>query len=343
MPPSSPSRVATLVLFHNGYGDYVMALPTLRAFCATAQRPLALAVGDGPQLFLLNELDPDLLLPLTYEQNWPSKDFDPSYVLSRITGCDTFLSLCPYESSGERLLVKALGPRRSIGFSDACEQRLPYKTSRQHEIDVLFQTASCLAPGVIIEDFSQPIAFTPEILSTTARMKAAFDRSAVLVVTHVETRPERTYPRDRFDRLLNVWTNREGVFALLLNENRDLWPAAAANGRCGFLRGASLQQSMAIAASADVFIGVDSCMLHVADLARRPGVGLFSPTDPRRVGFRFSPRPTVQELRAITAMNSFDDDMVLAAGFSLIDRATANQANQCAAQRRGELESSADR
>ncbi len=36
-------------------------------------------------------------------------------------------------------------------------------------------------------------------------------------------------------------------------------------------------------------MGIDSCMLHAADLARVPGVGLYSPTQPAIWGFRFAP------------------------------------------------------
>ena len=41
---------------------------------------------------------------------------------------------------------------------------------------------------------------------------------------------------------------------------------------------------------ADLFLGIDSCFLHAADLFRIAGIGLFGPTDPFRFGFRLSPR-----------------------------------------------------
>jgi ADP-heptose:LPS heptosyltransferase len=40
--------------------------------------------------------------------------------------------------------------------------------------------------------------------------------------------------------------------------------------------------------SADAFLGVDSCMLHAADLFRVPSVGLFGPTRPSEFGLRFA-------------------------------------------------------
>jgi ADP-heptose:LPS heptosyltransferase len=49
-----------------------------------------------------------------------------------------------------------------------------------------------------------------------------------------------------------------------------------------------LSTTMAFLEMADLFIGVDSCMLHAADLCRIPGVGLFGPTSHATYGFRFS-------------------------------------------------------
>ena len=72
---------------------------------------------------------------------------------------------------------------------------------------------------------------------------------------------------------LNVGRERDRVFAYL---------------------GLPLDLAMGLVASADLFLGIDSCMLHAADLARVPGVGLFGPTQPALWGFRFAPHRHVE-------------------------------------------------
>jgi len=47
-------------------------------------------------------------------------------------------------------------------------------------------------------------------------------------------------------------------------------------------------------AESDLFVGVDSCMLHVADMARIPGVGLFGPTNAKEFGFYIGPHIMIQ-------------------------------------------------
>src|SRR5207249_9750826 len=51
----------------------------------------------------------------------------------------------------------------------------------------------------------------------------------------------------------------------------------------------SLETMFVLLRYANLFLGVDSCCLHAADVFRVPGVALFGPTDPCRWGFRMSP------------------------------------------------------
>ena len=55
--------------------------------------------------------------------------------------------------------------------------------------------------------------------------------------------------------------------------------------RVVFAYGNCLDVSMSLVSEADLFVGVDSCMLHVADFYRVPGVGLFGPTRASEFGF----------------------------------------------------------
>src|SRR5262249_20671340 len=78
--------------------------------------------------------------------------------------------------------------------------------------------------------------------------------------------------------------------------------------------GLPLNMSMCLVANSDLFVGVDSCMLHVADISRVPGVGLFGPTCSNEWGFRFS------QHRHVTGEGTMEEicqDDVLAALLSL--------------------------
>ena len=68
----------------------------------------------------------------------------------------------------------------------------------------------------------------------------------------------------------------------------------------------TLARSFAILSETDLFLGVDSCMLHLADLYRIPGVGLFGPTDPLEFGFRFGPHKHIYSGQAMEDISESD-------------------------------------
>ena len=62
-----------------------------------------------------------------------------------------------------------------------------------------------------------------------------------------------------------------------------------------------------LVAQANFFLGVDSCMLHVADFCRVPSIGIFGPTQADEFGFRLGPNITIQ---ADGGMRSIEVEMV---------------------------------
>jgi ADP-heptose:LPS heptosyltransferase len=76
--------------------------------------------------------------------------------------------------------------------------------------------------------------------------------------------------------------------------------------------GLPLDLAMGLVANADLFVGIDSSMLHAADLARVPGVGLFGPTRAATWGFRFAPHRHVdmsamEDITAIDVLDAMED------------------------------------
>jgi ADP-heptose:LPS heptosyltransferase len=101
---------------------------------------------------------------------------------------------------------------------------------------------------------------------------------------------EKMWPIARWDDFVaRFLAAHEDVFVLGLGvEDRGLGTGRA---RQRFLPcyGLPLPSSLALLACADLFAGIDSCLLHAADLFRVPGVGIFGPTSPVEFGFLFAP------------------------------------------------------
>jgi len=110
-----------------------------------------------------------------------------------------------------------------------------------------------------------------------------------VLVVHTETQPAKKWPKASFVRLIDMFIDRHPEFMVLVVDQDD---ACLDSGRhtdhvvpCN---GLDLPLALSLVGEADLFVGVDSCMLHTADLFRIPGVGLFGPTNCDEWGFRLA-------------------------------------------------------
>jgi len=298
-------RYASAVVFHNGLGDYVLALPTLRALAALLPRPSLLVAGCGPHDFILADTQFDRQWLIPFARDASTTEFDWREVAQVCRGCEILVAVCPYRSESLHRLVAAVAPARTVGMGPPCAEVVDYRVDA-HECDALFGVVRALQPTADIAQFAWPPPSSPRAAETANRIRAALPASDRLLVVHVDTIPEKTWPMASVDAALARLLGRHAeVHAVVLNASPADLPAAAASGRVACLEGLGLDRAMSLVAACDVFLGVDSCMLHAADLCRRSGVGLFAATSPRRFGFRWSDRHRVSELQA-ARMPDFD-------------------------------------
>jgi ADP-heptose:LPS heptosyltransferase len=112
-----------------------------------------------------------------------------------------------------------------------------------------------------------------------------------LLIAHTDTEPEKMWDPPRFGRFFDAFlAERPDFVAAVVGDRTAAAALGAAHPRKFDLTGLPLSVSLALTQSASLFVGVDSCMLHAADLADVPIVALFGPSEPREFGIRFSAR-----------------------------------------------------
>ncbi len=113
----------------------------------------------------------------------------------------------------------------------------------------------------------------------------------------MDTRTHKNWDENCWVEALDAFLDKHTDFIALLvgSPARPVDTAQWRNaGRVIPCYGLSLPSSCCLVAESDFFIGIDSCMLHVADLARVPGVGLFGPTKAKEFGFYIGPHIMIQ-------------------------------------------------
>lgn len=308
-----------VVFFANGIGDHIIALPALRA--------LSNIFSGRLSLIAIREAYTEIFSDIVFESVWFIENFGlPVHLMQKIglasfdyealaqqaSGCDLFISLCQWTSPDLERLVAKLSPPFSVGFFPIFTYQLPDLSV--NSFDTIFGVAHLVNPKINIEDFSNPPAIERKYLKLVHELKCSLLDNKLLIV-HTDTKRRKMWLSDQFlktiDKFLSVRTDYIVIIVGIFN---DLPLESASHKKRIFdVCGIPLGLSFALLSMADLFLGVDSCMLHAADLFRVPGVGIFGPTDPKEWGFRFAPHKhiTSDSIKSITSEQVFDALMSL--------------------------------
>ncbi len=309
------------LIFANGLGDHFLALPAMRALAGLFPGRLTLVCQPGPVKDLLAELPLRRIVEAPMKRRG-GREFDWRSVAARLTPCDALISLNPWHSDSMSRLLRALAPAPSIGYFD--EFSVPLRLDfGKHSADLMFDVPAALDPALRIEPFSFPPVFARRWIGRFERMRRLFPAGRRILVVHADTGAAKMWPDGRFSRLLDLFLERRRDFLAFVVGGRDLGLDRGAHGdRVIPAQGLPLPLSALLLGAADLFVGVDSSMLHAADLYRIPGVGIFGPTRPAEWGFRFAPH---RHVRARKGLASLGEAAVLRAMFEVLPDGPADR------------------
>ena len=280
-----------VAIFANGHGDHLIALPALRALAAHFGGRLTLVCLAGARETFFADLPLRAVGRLPMRGGPDSTTFEVGPVADVARDCDLLLSLNPWHSASVDDLLARLAPARSVGFFPAFATALPLDAAR-HAMDLAFDLPRLLDPALALERFAGPPALPPDALAWARHLRRRLPSGRRLLAVHAETMPFKSWPAERFAAALDAFLARHPQFVAVVVGQRDR--GLGAGRRVVPLLGLPLAHALAVVSAADLFLGVDSVMLHAADLASVPGVGLFGPTDPAEYGFRFGPHRHVR-------------------------------------------------
>jgi hypothetical protein len=282
-----------LAFFMNGYGDNYINLPALRGLCQLFEGRLTLVCKQGPHLFCFDDLAVKRRIALDAPFK---KDFDPAAAAAEIGQCDLFLSLVPWCSSSLTSLLEAWDGIPSVGFFESYTHCLRLDYTRP-SADLAFDVVRSLRPDYRLSDFLQPLRYPDPLRQDIRQILSLLEPGTRTLSVHMDTLANKRWDEIRWVEALNKFldTHTDFVVTLVGPSERAIdaeqWRNADRVIPC---YGLPLSASCCLVAESDFFIGIDSCMLHVADMARVPGVGLFGPTNVKEFGFYIGPHIMIQ-------------------------------------------------
>ena len=285
-----------LAFFFNGYGDNFLNLPALRALCRLFEGRLTLVCRQGPDLFCFDDLVVNRRITLDARFNGEDYQFDAVAAAAEIGQCDLFLSLVPWSSSSLSKLLETWTGVESIGFFEDYTHRLRRDYDKP-SADLAFDVVRSIRPDYQLHDFLEPLRYPTERRQDINEIVSMLEPGTRTLSVHMDTRTHKNWDEDRWVELLDAFLDKHPDFIALLVGSPERavdtaqWRNASRLIPC---YGLSLASSCCLVAESDFFIGIDSCMLHVADMARVPGVGLFGPTNAKEFGFYIGPHIMIQ-------------------------------------------------
>ncbi|HEY0224843.1 MAG TPA: glycosyltransferase family 9 protein, partial [Mycobacterium sp.] len=293
------------VYFSTFIGDSVLTLPTLRALADMFAAPLTLMCPKTAFDLCFREVSPRFVDITGVAPLGPSigadahRTLDYEALVSEIGTVDLFFNAVPWDmpSNGfARFLWRRLAPTWSIGFPTDDDYDIIVPRDPAHSADLTFKLARLFDPALRIESYAQPVPLPPGVQLEARSIRAALPAGVQVLVVHADTRwEEKRWSATRFMDVLDRFLARHRDFvAWVVGMGHEELNVGREGDRVFAYLGLPLDLAMGLVASADLFLGIDSSMLHAADLARVPGVGLFAPTRASVWGFRFAPHRHVE-------------------------------------------------
>lgn len=314
------------VYFANKIGDSVLTLPTLRALGQLFAAPLTVICPKFAYDLCFWEVggrhvDITELLPpqgLSLELPPRRRAMDCEAVAAEIGPLDVFINIEPWNLPSNTFLGplrELLAATTSIGFRNHVgDYDLVVPREMVHAADLTFKMARLFDPAAEIETYAHPVPCAPAVQAHARRIRAEVPAGMKVLVVHADTDwAPKQWPVTRFVDVLDRFLSRHSDYvAWIVGMGLEELNVGRERDRVVPFLGLPLDLSMSLVANADLFVGIDSCMLHAADLARVPGVGLFGPTRSLAWGFRFTPHRHVDlaamaDITVAEVLNALED------------------------------------
>ena len=284
---------APVIFFINGIGDNILNLPALRALGELFAGRLSL-ICSGSALFMFDDLPLKRAIKIRVESSAYGREFDADAVAAETGNCDVFLSLVPWQSESLTRLVEKLSPQLSVGFISNYDIRMPLNFD-QHTSELAFDLVRLFDARSRLQDFTAPPCYPNEARAEARKLREQLNPGLKALAVHADTGQKKMWDGVKLMQTLDTFLGLHREFTVLLVGGR---PQSLDCGLFGDrvipCYGLPLPVSMALVTGADFFLGIDSCMLHAADFAGVPSVGLFGPTSAAEFGFLVGPHIAIQ-------------------------------------------------
>jgi len=278
-----------VVIFANGYGDHYLNLPAIRALAKLFYGRLTLVGIEGAIEQIAHNLPLKQLISIPMKHIGSGRAFDATLTAQRIKKCDLLISMNPWESQDLSELIEQLSPQLTVGFFDHYDIQLE-RNYNIHSVDLAFDFVKLFQPDWQPEKFATSPLYESSALGAAERIYQTLPVAQKMLCIHPDTLPEKMWPEPSWVEFIDQFLEDhidyyvlviglKGIETTQCKHTNSVIPAYRL----------PIPISAMLLSKADLFVGIDSVFLHIADLFRIPSIALFGPTPCHEWGLRFGP------------------------------------------------------
>lgn len=295
-----------ILFFQNSLGDHILTLPAIRALFNIYGSKLSVISNKGKNktwFYSEFELNHFVELELDFRLNPRRLPVDEKEIELFIGECDLLISLCPWHDENIEELIEIINPEKAIGLTQFFNNPKPINYNL-HAVDFAFQIPQMIQPRHELQDLCYPPIFPDEYEKKAMEILSLLPKEYKKLVIHTETEPSREWCLDKFFNVLDAFlVNNEDYIVLLVDiEDRGLRRGSNIE-RIYPLNGFYFPTISKVIEKSDLFLGIDSSFLHMADIYHVAGVGLFGATLTKDWGFRYCKRNIEIEKQGMSKIN----------------------------------------
>lgn len=298
---------------NGGLGDALLSLPTLRALSSIFQEKLTLCYPANADFFCFNELNVKKIIKYeAFNHHSGQFLFDASKIANHLTPCDVFISLDCSKSDAATSLIKMINPDVSIGYFKDYKKQIKTRNKKNAFLSY-FDFAKEFNNTLKCFDYSNPPKL-PESSINAAKLFLSNIKNKNILLIHMETKQDKMWGVGKTKDFIEKFLENNFEFSILLVSQLPM-DIEINSHRFIPVFGFKIEFISALISLSDLFLGIDSCFLHYADLCKIPGVALIHEKSVKKFGFCFSKH---LHLTAVDSLSEITVDQVMQAITSLI-------------------------
>jgi len=278
------------LFFCNAFGDHLCARPTVLAL----QKYFGGRLGFIGHPEMAGRFFPDARFRFVHEIPFVSQpDLTHGFKLGDVQHVDeqfnALISLNPWDSPFVRELADAIQPKPFIGLNFWYSDVAPLK-SDENIVDHTFKLASLIDPTSSLNDFSYVQPRAPLYEHRGQHIRTQLPAGTKILGVHTETQIQKQWTVDKWRTLINTFLERHRDYTVVVVDPSDSdLDEGPFSDRIFSFDLVDVDTATDVVTHCDLFVGIDSYFMHVADFSRIPTVAIFGETDPRLWGPRFAP------------------------------------------------------